>query len=122
GAGEVIVWDCGVYSPDEHGLWFHDRDEAQKQIRDGIAKGKLSVLLRGEKLKGSFALVRTKEAKTWLMLKHRDRFEGKADVTLQNRSVLSGSTVEDQTVVPVHRMPASELVPTGDVVAMPKAI
>src|SRR5919108_6151037 len=22
GAGEVIVWDCGVYSPDEHGLWL----------------------------------------------------------------------------------------------------
>ncbi len=26
GAGEVIVWDCGVYSPDEGGAyWFHDR-------------------------------------------------------------------------------------------------
>ena len=21
-----IVWDCGVYSPDEGGLAFHDRD------------------------------------------------------------------------------------------------
>ena len=29
GAGEVIVWDCGVYSPDEGGLWFHDRAEAR---------------------------------------------------------------------------------------------
>src|ERR1700761_5657131 len=51
GGGEVIVWDCGVYSPDEDGTWFHDRDEAQRQIREGLAKGKLSVLLRGEKLK-----------------------------------------------------------------------
>ena len=26
GAGEVIVWDCGVYSPDEgQEYWFHDR-------------------------------------------------------------------------------------------------
>ena len=30
GAGEVIVWDCGVYSPDEGKLYaFGDRDAAQ---------------------------------------------------------------------------------------------
>src|SRR5678815_6145577 len=74
GAGEVIVWDCGVYSPDEGGTWFHDREEAQRHVREGIDKGKLSFLLRGEKLKGSFALVRTKDAKTWLIIKHKDRF------------------------------------------------
>src|SRR6185369_9890780 len=28
GAGEVIVWDCGVYSPDEPATHFDDRDEA----------------------------------------------------------------------------------------------
>src|SRR5438045_3202757 len=68
GAGEVIVWDCGVYSPDEHGTWFHDRAEAERQIRDGLAKGKLGVLLRGAKVKGSFALVRmAKDPKTWLL-------------------------------------------------------
>src|SRR3954463_11030995 len=64
GAGEVIVWDCGVYSPDEGGVTlFHDRERAQREVREGLAKGKLSVQLRGEKLKGSFALVRTKDAK-----------------------------------------------------------
>ena len=122
GAGEVIVWDCGVYSPDEDGTWFHDRAEAEKQIRDGLKKGKLSLLLRGEKLKGSFALVRTKEAKTWLMIKHRDRFADSGDVTAQNRSVLSGATVEEIASVPLRRMPATELVPTGPLVPMPKTI
>src|SRR6187397_1762128 len=74
GAGEVIVWDCGVYSPDEGGAThFHDRAAAEREVRDGLAKGKLSILLRGEKLKGSFALVRTKEKNQWLMLKHNDR-------------------------------------------------
>src|SRR2546421_10578373 len=30
GAGEVIVWDCGVYSPDEGGAtWFHEREAAE---------------------------------------------------------------------------------------------
>ena len=119
GAGEVIVWDCGVYSPDEGGTWFHDRARAEREVREGIAKGKLSFLLRGEKLKGSFALVRTKDAKTWLLIKHKDRFVSTDDVTTQNRSVLSGAAVEDLKVVPAHRIAAAQLVPTGDVVAMP---
>src|SRR5216117_2725460 len=89
GAGEVIVWDCGVYSPDEGATWFHDRGQAEREVREGLDKGKLSVLLRGEKLKGSFALVRTKDAKQWLLLKHKDRFEGPSDVTAQGQSVLS---------------------------------
>ena len=122
GAGEVIVWDCGVYSPDEDGTWFHDRAEAERQVRDGLAKGKLGFLLRGEKLKGSFALVRTKDAKTWLLIKHRDRFASATIVTEQDRSVLSGAAVEDLKIVPAHRIPASQLVPTGHVVPMPKKL
>jgi len=119
GAGEVIVWDCGVFSPDEDGTWFHDRTQAERRIREGLDKGKLSILLRGEKLKGSFALVRTKEAKTWLMIKHKDRFVTSEDVTARNRSVLSGIAVEDLKVVPAHRMRASQLAPNGPLVAMP---
>ncbi|MFI4970362.1 MAG: non-homologous end-joining DNA ligase, partial [Lysobacterales bacterium] len=121
GAGEVIVWDCGVYSPDEGGTAFHDRAEAERRVREGITAGKLSIQLRGEKLKGSFALVRTKDAKTWLLIKHKDRFVTAADVTAQNRSVLSGVAVKDLKVVPVHRMPAAQLVPTGKPAAMPPA-
>src|SRR6266487_3882055 len=84
GAGEVIVWDCGVYSPDEDGgHWFHDRKEAEKQAREGLEKGKLSFLLRGEKVKGSFALVRTADGKNWLLIKHKDRFVSKDQITDQ---------------------------------------
>jgi len=120
GAGEVIVWDCGVYSPDEGGAtWFHDRAQAEREVREGLAKGKLSVLLRGEKLKGSFALVRTKDAKQWLLIKHKDRFAAAVDVTAQNRSVLSGVAVEELKVVPAHRIPAAQLVPSGAIEAMP---
>ena len=115
GAGEVIVWDCGVYSPDEdEASWFHDREEAERRVREGMEQGKLSLLLRGEKTKGSFALVRTREARNWLLIKHRDRFAAKADLTAQNRSVLSGVTVEEMTAVPVKRLPAGRLVPSGE--------
>ena len=119
GAGEVIVWDCGVYSPDEGGLWFDDREEAERRMREGFDKGKLSVQLRGEKLKGSFALVRTKDRKQWLLLKHKDRFAGAADPTEKDRSVLSGLTVADLKAMPVQRMPASRLVPAGKPEALP---
>src|SRR2546423_8795849 len=96
GAGEVIVWDCGVYSPDEgQEYWFHDREEAERQVREGLEKGKLSFLLRGEKVKGSFALVRTSDKKSWLLIKHKDRFVTKTDVTEQKRSVISGLALED---------------------------
>src|SRR5438445_6362871 len=31
GAGEVIVWDCGVYSPDEAAAtWVHEREAAER--------------------------------------------------------------------------------------------
>src|SRR5882672_5221188 len=120
GAGEVIVWDCGVYSPDEGGAtWFHDRGQAEREVREGLEKGKLSFLLRGEKLKGSFALVRTKDRKQWLLIKHKDRFAISTDVTAQNRSVLSGVAVQDLKVVPAHRIPASQLVPAGEIAAIP---
>ncbi|WP_457097075.1 DNA ligase D [Lysobacter sp. P5_B9] len=125
GAGEVIVWDCGVYSPDENergegATWFHDRAEAERRVREGLAAGKLSLQLRGEKLKGSYALVRTREAKSWLLIKHKDRFAGTDDITAQDRSVLSGLRVKDlKFLPPPPRVPASQLVPAGEPDAMP---
>ncbi len=118
GAGEVIVWDCGVYSPDEGGAtWYHDRARAEQEVRDGLAAGKLSVELRGCRLKGSFALVRTKEA--WLLIKHKDRFVSTADVTAHDRSVLSGATPSELKFRKVPRLPAERLAPVGQVVPMP---
>src|ERR1700729_3061948 len=54
GAGNVIVWDCGVYSPDEEQQYaFDQRAEAEARVRGELAAGKLSFCLRGAKLKGS---------------------------------------------------------------------
>ena len=120
GAGEVIVWDCGVYSPDEGGAtWFHDRAQAEREVRAGVENGKLSIFLRGEKLKGSFALVRTKEKNQWLLIKHKDRFAGSRDITEERHSVLSGKSVEELKFLPVERIPAARLAPAGKLEAMP---
>ena len=123
GAGEMIVWDCGVWSPDEDGTWFHDRAAAEKRAREAVEKGKLGFTLRGEKVKGSWALVRlAKDPKSWLLIKHRDRFVSKEDLTARDRSVLSGVTVEEIKVRPAHRMPAAQMVPAGKIGPMPATL
>ena len=98
GAGEVIVWDAGAYSPDEGGqLSFGDRAEADRRMRDGLEAGKLSFTLRGRKLKGSWTLVRTSRSpKDWLLIKHRDEHaESERDILKEDRSIQSGLTIED---------------------------
>src|SRR3954464_3419510 len=120
GAGNMIVWDCGVYSPDEdNDYWYHDRGEAQRRVRDSLEKGKLGFFLRGEKVKGSYALVRMADRKNWLLIKHRDRFVSEADVTGMDRSILSGATLDEIESVPLHRLPAAQLIPNGTAEAMP---
>ncbi len=98
GAGQVIVWDSGDYSPSAEGrLLFADRDAAQAAVREGLARGKLSFVLRGWKLKGSWALVKMKRGdNNWLLIKHQDDFAGTSrDVLAEGESVLSGRTVDD---------------------------
>jgi len=97
GAGQVIVWDAGTYSPDEGGLSFHDRDEAEARAARELATGKLSLTLRGHKLKGSWTLVQTKRSPTdWLLIKHKGDFaDAERDVRAEERSVLSGLTIDD---------------------------
>ena len=120
GAGEVIVWDCGVWSEDDSGeTWFGDRDKAEARAREALARGKLSLELRGEKLKGSFALVRTSDGKSWLLIKHKDRFVSTDPVAARERSVLSGMTVAEMKAHPVGRMPAARLVARGAEEALP---
>jgi len=89
GAGAVIVWDLGRWTPLE--------DPAR-----GLASGKLDFVLHGHKLRGRFALVRTggrraaaAGAKEWLLIKKRDGFAA-AGAALSPRSVLSGLTIEER--------------------------
>src|SRR5688500_9734660 len=122
GAGEVIVWDCGVYSPDEEQAWVEDREAAERQVLQALEKGKLSITLRGEKVKGSFALARTSDRKSWLLIKHKDRFVTKDDITARNRSVLSGIAVDEMRAMPVQRMAAARLAPAGGGEAVPEKL
>ena len=98
GAGEVIVWDNGTYSPDEDGrLAFGDREEAEARVRAGIEAGKLSITFRGRKLKGSWTFVKTSASeKSWLLIKHQDvAADPDRELTAEDASVISGLTIAD---------------------------
>ncbi|HWO73827.1 MAG TPA: DNA ligase D [Dehalococcoidia bacterium] len=97
GAGQVIIWDEGIYTPDEGGVYsWDDKEEGSRRMLEGLERGKLSFTLQGKKLKGSFTLVKTKYApNSWLLIKHRDEFVSERDLTLEDRSVRSGLTIAD---------------------------
>ena len=98
GAGQVIVWDRGTYSPDEGGeLHFEDRNQALNLMRQGLTGGKISITLRGEKLKGSWTLVKMRKSENnWLLIKHHDEYaDSSRDILKEEKSVVSGWTIDD---------------------------
>jgi bifunctional non-homologous end joining protein LigD len=97
GGGQVIIWDEGIYTPYEDGdTSWDDKEEGSRRMLDGIERGKLSFTLQGKKLRGSFALVKTKYApNSWLMLKHKDEYVSERNVLEDDASVRSGLTIQD---------------------------
>ncbi|KAB2899846.1 MAG: ATP-dependent DNA ligase [Kofleriaceae bacterium] len=111
GAGGVIVWDRGRWRP-------------QGDPREGLAKGRLTFELDGEKLRGRWHLVRTRggdpgpggEKAHWLLFKGKDeRADPEQDiVAAAPASVVSGRTVDEVIEAPEriwhsHRSKAGEL-------------
>src|SRR5580765_218456 len=83
GAGAVIVWDRGRWTPVGDPL-------------EGLAKGKLLFELAGYKLHGLWTLVKLKKSeKDWLLIKERDGWASPAPDAFPAESVLSGLTVEE---------------------------
>ena len=89
GGGTVQLWD--------RGYWESDDPER------GFKKGDLKFTLDGDKLHGSWVLVRMRNDRNggkrtnWLLIKHRDEYarEGEEnDVLEEDRSVASGRTLK----------------------------
>src|ERR1700753_632485 len=93
GGGTVIVWDEGTYEPIEP---IKGKKAQEKALLMQLTSGQLKIKLHGEKLNGEFALVKTHGMgeNAWLMIKHKDEFATGDDVTKQDKSVLSGKTIE----------------------------
>ena len=83
GGGTVMVWDYGTYSP--------ETDDVSTALR----KGELKFELNGQKLKGSWVLVRTRD-RQWLLIKHRDYYTTEEEVTeLAPASILTRRTLAE---------------------------
>ena len=91
GAGSVIIWDRGFY----HHPSTRDENESEKLLLEGFRKGDMKFVLKGEKLHGEFALVKTrKDGKSWLLLKKKDRYATEGEILKESRSVVSQKTLE----------------------------
>jgi DNA ligase D-like protein (predicted 3'-phosphoesterase) len=88
GDGGVIVWDRGTYEQGGRVPW-----------PEAIERGHAVFVLHGEKLRGGFALQRTRpgEKAQWLLIKRRDEEAqpGSDIVAERPESVASGRTLDD---------------------------
>jgi bifunctional non-homologous end joining protein LigD len=96
GGGTVMLWDRGYWAP-----------EPGTTIEQGLKKGDLKVVFAGERMKGSWVLVRMRwdreksggKRNNWLLIKHHDGYEkeGDDDALLEKNafSVASGRTMEE---------------------------
>jgi bifunctional non-homologous end joining protein LigD len=96
GGGTVMLWDRGTYTPDEIDEGESENDAARR----ALAGGKLSFTFHGTRLKGSFALVRTRRGESkpqWLLIKHKDQYAkaGYDIVAKVTTSVESGRNMEE---------------------------
>jgi bifunctional non-homologous end joining protein LigD len=100
GGGTVMLWDKGTYTSDTAA----SPKEEEDAIREGLKRGDLKITFHGERLHGSFALIRMKFSRDrsssakpqWLMIKHRDDFATDEDVVAENMtSVETGRTMEE---------------------------
>jgi bifunctional non-homologous end joining protein LigD len=93
GGGTVIVWDEGTYEPIEE---IKGKKAQEKHLLQQLKAGSLKIKLHGEKLEGEYALVKTHGMgeNGWLLIKHNDQFASTKDITKEDKSVLSGKTIE----------------------------
>lgn len=91
GGGTVLLWDRGYWSP-----------SGEQSAVQALRAGELKFVVAGNKLKGSWVLVRIKnrsaaeQRNNWLLIKHRDKWAkpGNGDKLLKkDRSVASGRTM-----------------------------
>ena len=88
GGGHAIVWDRGDYEQGGRVPW-----------PQALERGHAVFVLHGDKLRGGFALQRTRpgEKPQWLLIKRRDEqaLPGSDVVAEHPRSVLSGKTLDE---------------------------
>jgi bifunctional non-homologous end joining protein LigD len=95
GGGTVMIWDRGTYEP------VVPDEDPTAAVRHGYERGDLKIIFHGERLRGSWVLVRTRRddaAKPqWLLIKHRDESADPSTDLVADAltSVASGRTMDE---------------------------
>src|SRR5437588_4083949 len=111
GAGTVMVWDRGTFVvEDEPGGASHHQKKSLDALQQ-LQRGEIKFSLNGEKLRGSFVLVKLKRSEKgneWLLIKHKDAAEDpKWNIDEHDGSVLTGRTIDEiKQQAPPKRGPA----------------
>ena len=93
GGGTVMIWDRGTYEAQS--------GDGQDAVREGYKRGDLKIVMHGERMQGSWVLVRTRRDERgkaqWLLIKHRDHLamEGADIVAAVQTSVVTGRTMDE---------------------------
>jgi bifunctional non-homologous end joining protein LigD len=92
GGGTVMIWDRGYWAP----------EKGFEKINEALAKGELKFVMEGERMHGSWVIVRTRRDNrgkaSWMLIKHRDEGAveaGLGDAGDDDRSVASGRTMAE---------------------------
>jgi len=94
GGGTVMLWDRGYWAP----------EKGFENIGQALGKGELKFVMEGERMHGSWVIVRLKgdgrdrPKNAWLLIKHRDEGaveDGVAGPSDDDRSVASGRTMTE---------------------------
>jgi bifunctional non-homologous end joining protein LigD len=89
GGGTVMIWDRGAWAPAADNR-LGDEADVDRQL----AKGDLKFVLLGEKLAGSWVLVRTRTRRA--LIKHRDQYVSTTTSLAKPLSVVSGRPCRDR--------------------------
>lgn len=94
GAGSVMIWDEGTYEIPG----AQTKKEAEDIFVQGLNKGHVEFMLHGKKLQGNFVLIKThfdQNPNAWLLIKVKDEFASKKEITRLDRSVQTGRSMEE---------------------------
>src|SRR5690606_1730776 len=100
GGGTVMLWDEGTYELAESERLDLTKDldvkTQEKELLKQLKEGSLKVNLHGQKLKGEYALVKTKGMgeNSWLLIKHKDKFASEKDILTKDKTVVSKRSLE----------------------------
>jgi DNA ligase D-like protein (predicted 3'-phosphoesterase) len=87
GAGPTLVWDHGLYRPVSSGEGSHSL-----MVCESLRRGRLDLELFGKRVRGAYRLQRF--GTDWRLRKLSDEFASESERFFDDRSIISGRTLE----------------------------